>query len=459
MRRTDLFKSTPFRLATFFAGLFFVTFFAAGLLAYQIILADLRERLDNTLIETFDLISRAYGDSDLEDLTGAVQSYAGATQENDRVVFLANPQGLRLAGNVEKAAVRPGLSTVTSEAFGLNTDEQFRSRRGTVGGHLLVVGQSFDETDELSGLALTSFAWAGGLASLLAVGAGLLLAGAVQKRMQAIASTMSRVGHGELSARIPVRGSGDDVDALSGQINAALDRLAALVDGMRQVSVDIAHDLKTPLNRLSMTIEAALDMADRGQGNTGELMRAQDEAIQINSTFEALLRIAQLESGSRRERFTDVGLDTVLGVLMEAYLDVAAEGGQQLTLSVSGSSPFVTTGDRDLLTQLFANLIENAIRHGSGATRIAISLAASPTKIVVGVADDGPGIPVEERGKVLQRLYRLEKSRTTPGNGLGLSMVKAIADLHGAGIELNDESPGLRVTVTFPSASPGGSQS
>ena len=448
MRRSELLRSTAFRLALGFSGLFFATFFIAGFLAYQMILGDLNERLDRTLAESFDLISRSYGDSDLEDLTATVQGYTAATQQGDRVFYLGAAAGSRLAGNVDRAEVRPGLSTVTGDAFGLAPDSRFRVRRGMVGGQTLVVGLSFEETDELGNLALTSFAWAGALASLIAIAAGVLLAGVVQKRMQVIAVTMSRVGHGELTARIPIRGSGDDVDALSGQINAALERLAALVEGMRQVSMDIAHDLKTPLNRLSITIETALEKAERGDGNASELVQAQQEAVQINGTFEALLRIAQLESGARRARFVDVSVEAVLDVLVEAYADVAAEKGQELSLKPA-TGPTTIKGDRDLLTQLFANIIENAIRHGKGSSRIALSIAAETDRLVVSVTDDGPGIPADEREKVFQRLYRLEKSRTTPGTGLGLSMVKAIAELHGARVTLSEGDPGLRVSVTF----------
>jgi signal transduction histidine kinase len=368
------------------------------------------------------------------------------------VLYLADEAGRLLAGNVSSAAVDPGLSTVAGSAFGLEGEVRFRARRGAIAGNVLVLASSFEETDELGGLALTSFGWAGVIATAIAIAAGLLLAGAVRKRMEAIGGTMGRVGHGELTARIPMRGSGDDIDVLAGQINAALERLAALVEGMRQVSVDIAHDLKTPLNRLSIVIEGALEMAERGQGNAAELVQAQIEAGRINATFEALLRIAQLETGARRERFTDVSLGSVLSVLVEAYEDVTLENGQKLTLASEAGEPAIVRGDRDLLTQLFANLIENAIRHAKGGKTIEMFVHRQNGLVTARVVDDGPGIPKEESEKVFRRLYRLEKSRSTEGTGLGLSMVKAIADLHGASIALSHANPGLAVTVNFPTA-------
>lgn len=451
MLRSDTLRSTAFRLALIFSGLFFVTFVIAGFLAYQIISADLHERLDRTVSETFDMIARSYSDGDLEDLVGTVHTYAASTKDHDQIFFLADEAGQFLAGNVVSGtAAHPGLSTVAGSTFGLEGDIRYRARRGAIADNVLVVASSFEETDELGGLALTSFGWAGVIATAIAVAAGLLLAGAVRKRMDAIGGTMGRVGQGELTARIPLRGSGDDIDVLSGQINAALERLTALVEGMRQVSVDIAHDLKTPLNRLSIIIEGALEMAERGQGNAAELVQAQIEAGRINATFEALLRIAQLESGARRERFTEVSLTSVLSVLLEAYEDVAHENGQKLTLSSDSGDAALIWGDSDLLTQLFANLIENAIRHATGGRSIALFVRRQNDQVAVRVVDDGPGIPIEETGKVFRRLYRLEKSRSTEGSGLGLSMVKAIADLHGAGVALSGANPGLAVEIRFP---------
>lgn len=451
MSQTRLLRSSAFRLAIIFSGLFLTTFLIVGVVAYQIILSDLRERLDENLNQTFELIARSYAGNDLEDLIATVQSYAIAAQDNDRVLFLADSTGKKLAGNVDRADVEEGLTSVSGAVFDAASAGGYRSLRGSFSGYLLVVGAGFSENEELGGLALTSFLWAGVLASIIAVAAGAILANAVQSRMQAIAATMAKVGRGDLAARIPQRRNGDDVDLLAGQVNTALERLSTLVEGMRQVSVDIAHDLKTPLNRLAIVVETAQELAAKGKDNSDELGEAQQEIGHINATFEALLRIAQLESGSRRERFEPVPLMQVLEVLAEAYADVAEESGQSLSLVNVSSSDGVIVGDRDLLTQLFANLIENAIRHAGVGSRVVLTIDRRDDLVVIGVGDDGPGIPEAERDKVFRRLYRLGKSRTTPGSGLGLSLVKAIADLHGATITLGDRHPGLLVTVSFPS--------
>jgi signal transduction histidine kinase len=266
--------------------------------------------------------------------------------------------------------------------------------------------------------------------------------------MDRIANAMAMIGRGELGARIPVRRNRDDLDDLSQQINQALERLAGLVEGMRQVSVNIAHDLKTPLNRLSFTVQNAIENEEAGQSVAVLLQQAQEETRQINTTFEALLRIAQIESGGRHARFKHVAMAAILETLFDAYADVAEENGQTLSLHLQPLPEI--TGDKDLLTQLFANLIENAIRHCPAGTAIVLSSKADPEHFEVSVADNGPGIPAAERGKVFQRLYRLDKSRSTPGHGLGLSLVKAITELHGAAIAISDNGPGLRVAVQFP---------
>ncbi|MBI4048106.1 MAG: HAMP domain-containing histidine kinase, partial [Devosia nanyangense] len=224
--------------------------------------------------------------------------------------------------------------------------------------------------------------------------------------------------------------------------------LAALVEGMRQVSVDIAHELKTPLNRLSISLDNARDASDGQPEVLALLDEARHEVHQVNSIFEAMLRIAQIESGARRARFAPVDLGAIAERVTEAYEPVANERSQSLELSLP-PTPAIVPGDKDLLTQAVANLVENAIRHcpEGSAIRLAVADADGSPRIVV--SDDGPGIPDGDKLRVFDRLYRVEKSRTTPGNGLGLSLVKAVSDLHGATITLADNQPGLRIQMAF----------
>jgi signal transduction histidine kinase len=226
-----------------------------------------------------------------------------------------------------------------------------------------------------------------------------------------------------------------------------LDRIQNLMLDLQQVSSDIAHDLRTPLTRLRQRLE----LARRREQTVKGLHDALDDAIgnsdAILETFGALLRIAQIEAGTRRARFASVALSELLSGLIETYQPVAEEKGQSLQGQIAPG--LLVHGDRELLTQLFSNLIENAIGHSQDGAEITVAAAASRGAVLVSVGDNGPGIPAALRSKVLQRFYRLEASRTTPGNGLGLSMVAAIATLHDATLDLQDNEPGLRCLVRF----------
>ena len=252
---------------------------------------------------------------------------------------------------------------------------------------------------------------------------------------------------GDLADRIRTTGSGDELDQLGRNLNDMLDRLQGLMDGLKQVSSDIAHDLRTPLSRLKQRLEAVRSEANSVQ----EYKEAVDQAVQdadvALSTFGALLRIAQIESGTRRANFSDVDLSALLANLATTYSAVAEDMGKTL---VSSIGPDIhVRGDRELLTQLFVNLIENALRHTADGAKVSFSLAHQDQGPFAEVGDNGPGIPESERRNVFKRFYRLEHSRSTSGSGLGLALVAAVADLHTARIELVDNEPGLKVALQF----------
>lgn len=339
---------------------------------------------------------------------------------------------------------------LSAEEAGLSGDGNYRIVSGKVGNNWLSVGLSLAETDRLALIALKSMGWALAIITVTAFALSAFLAARIRSRLDSIADTMDDVSNGKLGSRIPLTGNGDDIDAVSSQINTALERLAALVEGMKQVSTDIAHDLKTPLNRLKMTIDTAIGKNERGKPVNEELDDARAESDRINETFDALLRIAQIEAGSRKARFAAIDLDEITSFIAEIYADVAEDDGKVLSASGDFRDLHPISGDHELLVQMFANLVENAIRHCPKGTRITMSAKNLGDMVVTEICDNGPGIAPVEREKVFQRLYRTEKSRTTPGSGLGLSLVRAIADLHGAALKLDDNHPGLKVTIAFP---------
>ncbi len=448
MRPADLLRRTSFRLAFGIALFSLGALVLASGLGYALMRQQLMARQDARVIEIFTALEEFSFRADEQDLVEAVQTRITASPDRSTIYLLKGRGGDVQASNIPDVPLTPGWSTVEAASFGIATDYPYRVFAGTMSGHLVVVGLTNADLDDLAEIVLAAFGWSALFALMIAVGAGTAVAGRVQARLAQAEDVLARVARGDLAARLPVTRRDDDLDQISGAINQTVGRLAHLVDAMRQVSTDIAHDLRTPLNRLRIRIEAAADKVAPGDPAAEELTAALEESDTINETFSALLRIAQIEGGARREKFAPVDLGEVLASLAEVYYEVAEDAGMPFSARIE--QPAVIEGDKELLTQMFANLIENAIRHCPAGTSIACAVEVSGSTVVATVRDSGPGIPAEERSRVFQRLYRLEQSRTTPGSGLGLTLVKAVADLHDASLSLTDALPGLRVTVVFP---------
>jgi len=442
-------RSTPFRLTLALGLAFLLALALAGMVAFSLINDALYARLDRDIMDTYSVIEQSFVGDDLTDLADLVTSHARASVGMNEVFRLEAPDGSQIAGNLPMLPASEGWATAAASEIGLAArSDTYRLFSGPVGQYRLAVGVSLTETNAIGWIVLTSLAWTMGALVLVLLLVGVATATRGQRRLDSVAETLERVSRGQLDARIPLSTRNDDIDALAADVNGALDRLAALVEGMRQVSVDIAHELKTPLNRLSISLDNARDASDGQPEVLALLDEARHEVHQVNSIFEAMLRIAQIESGARRARFAPVDLGAIAERVTEAYEPVANERSQSLELSLP-PTPAIVPGDKDLLTQAVANLVENAIRHcpEGSAIRLAVADADGSPRIVV--SDDGPGIPDGDKLRVFDRLYRVEKSRTTPGNGLGLSLVKAVSDLHGATITLADNQPGLRIQMAF----------
>lgn len=313
---------------------------------------------------------------------------------------------------------------------------------------LLSVGQDVrwiaDVEKELLELLLWSLLGGMGLATLTALVAQRIVA----QRLAVVSKSAHAIMDGNLKNRIPLTGANDDFDRLSQTLNDMLDRIQGLMDNLEQVTDDIAHDLRTPLGRLRQGLERARAEARTPQAYGEAIDRAITEADGLLATFTALLRIAQIEAGARHSAFRSTDLSEVMRSVAEAYEPSAEERSQHIALDIE---PCVEIpGDRDLLTQAFANLIENALLHTPAGTQITLTLARGTAGVVAAVSDNGPGVADDERERIFRRFYRLEASRTTPGTGLGLSLVAAVARLHGATIEASDARPGLRISLTFP---------
>lgn len=446
MRPADLWRHSSFRLALGVTLAVLGALIVVGAVGYSVLHRQLADRQDARLMEIFTTLQQSDA-ADQQDLIEAIAARIKASPTFSSVFLLRDSAGKLLTANIRDVPIPAGWSTVEAEALGVQTDYPYRVYAGNLHGDYLVVGLSNADLDDLSEIILAGFGWSALAVLIAAIAAGTWIAYRLQRRLGDVTMTLRRVAAGDLSTRLTLSARNDDLDLISGEINQALSRLEALVEAMRQVSADIAHELRTPLNRLRIHIEEAARNAAVSAPVEDDLASAIAQSEAIDQTFSALLRIAQIEAGARREKFAPVDLAALLGDVGEVYDEVAEDAGQTLLCDVAG--PAWVTGDKELLTQTFANLIENAIRHCPNGTVISCKVRTEGSRVMASVSDTGPGIPAGERELVLRRLYRLEKSRTTEGTGLGLSLVKAVADLHGAELALADAMPGLRVELQF----------
>ncbi|MBS0564458.1 MAG: HAMP domain-containing histidine kinase [Proteobacteria bacterium] len=447
MVRVDLFRRTSFRAAFWLAVLFLTALAIAAGVGYRMARHQLAGIQDARVLEEFDALSVTAQGNDEQDMVEAVQVRIRASRDGSSLFLLRGSDGRVLAANMTGVTLPDGWTTRGAAALGARTDYSYRLFTGPVAGLRLTVGEAASDQSELGEALGTAYAWTALAALVAVVGASAIFAAGVQRRISAVEAALDRVAGGDLAARIPLSGRADDLDRIAAAVNRSLERLAAQVDALRQVSDDIAHDLRTPLNRLRIRIETAARRASEGRDPLPELETALQDSDAIAATFSALLRIAQIEGGARVQTFTDLRGGDLLAAIGDAYAEVAADAGMTLAID-DGPDPAIR-GDRGLLLQALANLVENALRHCPPGTAITLGAGRSGARAVLFVQDNGPGIPEGERDKVFRRLYRLEKSRTTDGSGLGLALVKAVAQLHGAEVRALDARPGTRVEITF----------
>ena len=449
-----LLNSMPFRLALAFAALFLICFSVGAAFFYKNVQDSSISTINRSLLAKHEDALSVYDEFGIEGVIKVVESHTDNPMQLRYGYHLATLDGGRLAGNVPSCTTQIGWLDIPGSELGIDSDENYRFLTAQLGSeYILSIGRSARELSNLQTSLLNSFFWTFIASTSLALLGGAILANRSHSRVRSIVSSMDSVANGNLNARLPISNRGDDIDNLSLNMNDALSLLQQQITGMKQVSANIAHDLKTPLNRLYIKIEEAASNAKNGQPVQQKLGEAIEEAANINSTFEALLRIAQIEAGARKAQFTAMDLVPTLETAVEVYDAVVEEHEQTIALylenSVEENAGLHLLGDRDLLLQMIVNIIENAIRHCPEGTDIVINAGVHNSVVWLSVCDNGPGIPEQEREKVFQRLYRLEASRTTKGSGLGLSLVKAVADLHCGSVSLHDNAPGLCVKVIF----------
>ena len=464
-----LFRTTAFKLTLVYLTVF--ALFAAALLSYFTF--NTRRLVTDQIMQTVDAEIRGliatHRQAGLRRLILAVE--ARSRQPGSNLYLLTNPAGEGLAGNVGSLATgvidQPGWT----ETLYRRIDEQDTSEHQALvrvvqlpGGLRLLVGRDLEERERVYDIVINAGRWSAVMVVVLGLVGGFFVARRVLKRVDAMTETTKTIMRGDLTERLPISGTGDELDRLAGNLNTMLERIEALMHGLKEVSDNIAHDLKTPLTRLRNRAEEALRTANTDAEYRAALEGTIEESDALIRTFNALLQIARAESGQARDDMTDFDAAEIARGVGELYEPVADDKGIALKIEAPASAP--VRGNRELVSQALANLVDNAIKYaapqGAAAngipSEIVVKAAEDGDKILLTVADGGPGIPEADRGRVVERFVRLEQSRSQPGSGLGLSLAAAVARLHGGELKLEDNHPGLRTVITLPRAGPAQSQ-
>ena len=471
---TKLIASFPFRLTVAYMGAFVL---AAALIVLYIAW-QANELLTSKAIDTLgsEVASlraqfQAGGPQGAERLEGAIRYRV--REPGSGLYLLVDADGTRRAGNlpaVPPTLVPDGQGQLfsyrrTGEGEGAGERFAVGLSISVSGGYTLIVARDIEDQRQFAASIGRVALWSFGLLSLLGVGAGILISRSMLARIEAVTETSRKIMAGDLSRRIALTGSGDELDRLAESLNAMLARIEELLLALREVSDNIAHDLKTPLNRLRNRAEAALRSGDGSGAYRDGLAKTIEEADELIKTFNSLLLIARLEGGAIAESMAPLDPAAVIGDIAELYEPAAEEAG--LTLAVSARSGLSLIANRELVSQAVANLVDNAIKYSTApvpapadggmatppsAASITISLEQVGPNVEITVGDRGPGIAPQNRERALQRFVRLEKARSLPGAGLGLSLVAAVARMHGGGVRLEDNAPGLRVVLSLPAS-------
>lgn len=468
-----LIRTTAFRLTL--AYLFLFALFAASLLGYfawntrRMITEQITSTVNAEISELGDLLAS-------RGLRGLVQAIENrALRPGSNLYLVTTPTGQAVAGNVGSLPPDAMAREGWSETIYRRLDDQDADTHralvqviGQPGGFRLLIGRDLEERRRLFGIVASAAQWSLLIVIVLGLAGGVFVARRVLRRIDAMTGATQRIMAGNLSDRLPVGRSGDELDRLAENLNAMLERIEALMMGLKEVSDNIAHDLKTPLTRLRNRAEDALANAGTEAAYRAALERTIEESDGLIRTFNALLMIARAESGQARDNMVEFDAAEIALGIHELYEPLAEDNGMKLSVTVE---PSMLHGNRELIGQALANLVENAIKYGkppivpqsessdgadvgnAGDAAILIEARRDADRVLLCVTDHGCGIDAADRKHAIERFVRLEASRSLPGSGLGLSLASAVATLHGGTLTLADAGPGLQATLAFPEAS------
>jgi signal transduction histidine kinase len=448
-----LFKTVGFRLAMGYGILVLCAVAVISTILYFGTVGVLDREINTKLFGISDRLQKRFAESGIPGVQqGIEQLLTDGVDTDTEVYLLIGTDGKALIGNInplDKTKVAfDRLVDKPVIRYGRPSNSRLLARQ-LPNGALLVVGRDMQDISGITQLVLRSLTVGGALALLIAIGGAILFRQQLEHRVAAIRHTVLEIEAGDLSRRIPLLDSDDEFTRLNHDINQMLDQIQHLMDGVRNVSNAIAHDLRTPLGRIRSLLDEALHSGKDAE----KLSRAATNAIRqiddLTVVFDKLLQIAEAESGTRRQSFHLVSLGEIVTGVVELYDAAAETKGIQLTLGIEGDP--VAIGDKDLLASATANLIDNALKYAGNTSTVRVRAIQDRNTVSIVVQDNGPGIPPGEREKVMTRFYRGDRSRSFPGNGLGLPIVTSISHLHSGVFSLEDADPGLRARIVLPS--------
>jgi len=451
-----LLRATTFRMALSYLGIFTVSAMALLALVSWTTSVFIEWQIQETVEAEATGLSEQYRERGIAGLAEVIGGRASQDLERRAVYLLAAPEGARIAGNLfgwpAEVANEGGWMRFPIERFGEDRfGTEIMARLYVLpDGHRLLVGRSLHEAKRVKSAINRALGWGLAMTILLGIVGGYLTSRHMLQRVDSMSRTARRIVDGDMASRMKLSGTRDEFDQLAASFNDMMDEIERLVDSLRTVTDNIAHDLRTPLNRLRSRIDVALLSEPDAASLRRTLEETLAEADNLLATFNALLAISNAESGQRLHSFESLDPARLAEDVVELYAPLAEDKGIAVTCHADPGQ--IVAGDRHLLFQALANLVDNAVKYTPAGGQVAVTVAPVDGRTEVMVADSGPGIPAASYERVLDRFVRLDQTRSTPGNGLGLSLVRAVARLHGASLVLDDNAPGLKVRMTFPPA-------
>ncbi len=451
MDRGNILSGAAFRTAVYGMFAFVLSLCVLGFTAHFYIRDSLEADLKSQITSAVASLRAEYEGEGLEGLRSTLMRMSPAFRQTHRLAVLYDDTGKRIAGEPDISPDFLGWTTRRVPEPGSDTAAQdYLLTAVRIADHTLIVGRDLRFVRNVESTMARALLGLGGIMTMVSVGIGYVMSRRTQAKLERVGQTLEDVAQGDMSARIALSPANDQIDRIARIMNRHLGALSELMTASKTSATSIAHDLKRPLSRALLGLERALALSEKGENPREVIEVSRDELSKLTATFETILRIARIDDAESGTQDGSVDLPALLQDLGETYAVVAEESGQSLHLDLGQGDPLRVPGDPGMIEQLVVNLLQNAVSHGTVGNHIDLSLSRDGTGARIDIADTGPGIPEEDREKVLTAFYRCDAARASEGNGLGLALVKSIADRHAARLTLSDNAPGLKVSVKFP---------